>query len=368
MNLTKHKIGVLEGMPVYVKNPYTHVIVGGKSGEGKSEWLANIWKQHSYFPYSKILVDPSGFLAQKCYSISKGEAVYCSVDHPIPLNPMCLPYRPEIIVDTIVEAIDQSILLGRGGALKPLTPKMYVILDEKVRWCLDRKRLSLLHVRDEIDKMKGHKETKDGLLARLNYLLADERLKPIICGSNAVNVGGLIQKKQSFIFDASQLGRDRLIFVGVLFMGLVKSYLRYERLKKYQSLLLMVDEAHLLVSEDTLVVLIEGRKYKIGGIFATAGFSTVPDGIRRALLNVGTVMTFKCGHREAKYFGNELRMDAKELQTLPKYHLAYLTEDSTGIVKAPYPVYAKPLKPKARLKPKSGGWFKLQPHCSTSLP
>jgi len=99
-------------------------------------------------------------------------------------------------------------------------------------------------------------------------------------------------------------------------MGLVKAYLRYDRPKKYEPLLLIVDEAHLLVSEDTMAVVIEGRKYKIGAIFATAGFSTVPDGVRRALLNVGTVVTFQCGHREAKYFGNELRMDAKELQTL----------------------------------------------------
>ena len=42
---------------------------------------------------SKIVIDPSGFFAQDCYSISKGKTLYCSLQNPVSLNPMTSGYR-----------------------------------------------------------------------------------------------------------------------------------------------------------------------------------------------------------------------------------------------------------------------------------
>ena len=92
-------------MPVYIKgnDRYTHLLLIGKSGSGKSTSILNWWHDDAVWPYSKILIDPSGTLAKDAYSILKGKCHYCSLEHPLSLNPMHLPYDPNTISDLISE-------------------------------------------------------------------------------------------------------------------------------------------------------------------------------------------------------------------------------------------------------------------------
>ncbi len=88
MDLPRLNIGnsIETHMGVYIKDRYVPTIVMGKSSTGKSTALTNWWQTDHYYRNSKILVDPSGFLARDCYSISRGK--YCSLENPISLNPM----------------------------------------------------------------------------------------------------------------------------------------------------------------------------------------------------------------------------------------------------------------------------------------
>lgn len=74
MDLPRLKIGTdLEiKVPVYISDRYTHILLLGKSGSGKSTSISNWWEQDEIYGNAKILIDPSGFLARDCYSISRG--------------------------------------------------------------------------------------------------------------------------------------------------------------------------------------------------------------------------------------------------------------------------------------------------------
>ncbi len=74
MDLPRLKIGTdwENKMPVYITDRYLHILLMGKSGAGKSTSISSWWEQDNYYGNAKVLIDPSGFLARDCYSISKG--------------------------------------------------------------------------------------------------------------------------------------------------------------------------------------------------------------------------------------------------------------------------------------------------------
>jgi len=363
MELPRLKIGTDDYLPVYigVKDRYNSVLVIGKSGTGKSSLIAGWWEQDCFYRNARVLIEPSGFLAQDCYSIGKGRGLYCSLSNPVSINPMQQPYDPNQIVDNIAEAVNQVVKISTDGANNALTAKMRGILDNAIKWCLERNRKSLLHVRDYIANLKGDSETRDGIIQRLNLLLNDERLTPIICGNDAVEWGAFIRNGQSLILDCFGIGAEKMVFMGSLVSHGIKSYLRYQRPEKYQPLALYIDEAHLFVNSNFLDILKEGRKYKLSTVLSTQDFAVIGDRIERVMLNMGTIIAFKCGHHEAGLIAREMCIPADEIQFLEKYHAAYLTPGTRGVAKTPRPPIFKETKLRVVApEVKSSGWFKLE--------
>ncbi|MFZ0931697.1 MAG: hypothetical protein WAN11_24070 [Syntrophobacteraceae bacterium] len=363
MELPRIKIGLNNNyFPVHCADRYTHVLLTGKSGTGKSSLLASWWQQDEFYRNAKVLVEPSGFLSRDCLSISKGKALYCSIETPVSLNPMAQPYHPDQIVDIITEAINQVVMATTANA--ELTVKMRSYLDEAIKWCLGRNRRSLLNVRDYLESRKSD-VTLEGLIARLNHLLGDERMQEILCGTRApIEWGKFIANRQTLIVDGFGMGKDRSILLGSLVTHGVKSFFRFQRPKTYRPLALYIDEAQNYISANLFDILKEARKFRIGCILSTQNFSTIPERVVKELLNVGTLVTFRVGHDVAVKLAHEMGMDSFELQRLPKYHVAFMTPTVTGIAKAPRPPITKKIEPRAeKPKPKfKGGWFRLEPY------
>lgn len=360
MDLSRLKIGLsTEYVPIYTQDRYTGILLLGKSGTGKSANITNWWQQDCVYKHAKVLIEPSGFLAQDCYSISRGKALYCSLDTPVPINPMQAPYSPDQISDNVAEALNQVIALTTPNT--SFTVKMRSILDVAVKWCLTNNRRSLLHVRDYIQNLRGDGETRDGIIQRLNFLLNDERMQPILCGNNSIKWGEFIKQGQTFILDAFGMSREKMIFAGNIISQGIKNYFRYERPKEYRPLAMYVDECHNFVNYNFMDILKEGRKFKLGVVMATQDFSVIDDKLVRVMCNVGTIVAYRLGSREAQVVGKEMVCPPQTLQFLEKYHLAYITPKETGIAKAPRPPFFKKLKiTKAEPQRKSKGWFPLE--------
>jgi hypothetical protein len=376
--------------PVYWKDPYTHCCIVGKSGEGKTALIKRLIRQDHLWRIANILIQPSDSVARECLGLCRGNAKYLSLETPISINPLHQPYHPSTISDLVAEAMNQVITVTTNGAIKEMTPKMRNILDGAIKYCLDHNRKSLLHVRDYIANLRGDGETRDGILSRLNFLLNDERMIPILCGNDSVKWGELIQNRETFLVDCFGMSKEKFVFTGTLVSSGIKNVMRHERREKPMPVSLYIDEAHLFVTPHLFDVLKEGRKHKISCIMATQDFASIDDRLARVMLNVGTLIAFRCGNREAQLLAKEMGTikteevfnyksgcfetmecdTVKVIQNLEKYHLAYMTPREKGIAKACRPLFARKIEPK-RPEPKStlkGGWFPLEPYRPESPP
>lgn len=347
-------------MSVYIDKRNVHIMLAGKSGTGKSESILGWWEQDNYYRHAKVLVDPSGSLAQSAYSISRG--IYCSLDHDVSLNMMIAPYSDDQICDIIIESVNQMV--KQTSPNNPFTVKMVDLLVIAIKWCLKNNRRSLLHVLDYVKNMSGNSETRDGITSRLQYLLNDPKTVKLLCGSNSIEWGQLIAKKQTLIMDCWGMNRVKMVFAGSLITNGIKNYFRHSKPKEYKPLSVFLDEAHLFLNPGITDVLAEGRKYNLSFCLATQSIAAIRDDImRKVLLNVGNICTYRVGYQDAQLIAKELDMAPQDLQFIEKYHLAYLTPKARGIAKAPHPVLVREVQPpkvapQRKAKPV---WFDLEP-------
>jgi len=113
------------------------MLVMGQPGTGKSKFIETLWQQDSFFPYSKILIDPAGELARDCYYLIGKKAIYCSLKTPVSLNLMNGNYDIHQISESLRNALNQCIT-QTSEQNKELTVKMCAIFDRAVTKCLER--------------------------------------------------------------------------------------------------------------------------------------------------------------------------------------------------------------------------------------
>lgn len=347
MELPRIRIGTNEEMlPVYLqgKDRYRHVLLTGKSGTGKSSLLSNWWKEDELWKVSRVLVEPTGFLSKDNYSISKGKALYCSLQNPISVNFMLSGYDENTISDLLAETVNQMVALCSPN--QPFTVKMRDILDQETKRALRNNRKSLLAVLDYIKNRQGDFETRDGIIRRLSFILNDERLQKIICGNQAVKWGELIGSQKSLIINCEKMSREKQIFLGCLVTGGLEHYLRFDSPKEYKPISLYLDEGVNFLTPSVLSILREARKYKLGAIISLIDFN-IPESILRSVINVGSILTFRVGAREASYIAREMNIKPPELQFLERFHIAYMTPKESGICKAPRPPFIKRMEIKS---------------------
>lgn len=364
MDLPRQKIGTTKRfLPVYLqgRDRYLGTTLIGASGTGKSSYILSSWAQDELFRVARVLIEPSGFLAKEAYGISGEKALYCSLETPISLNPLAQPYHENQIVDTIAESINQVIQLSTSNM--SLTARMHNYLAGAVIACLRRNRRTLVNVRDYLAQQKQD-VTSEGLLARLDYLLSDTRLNQILCGPSPIEWGEFIKSRRAFIVDCFGMSYERMVFLGNLISQGIKNYFRYERPKQYLPLSVYIDEAHNFVNPNLLDVLKEGRKFKLACLLSTQDFALLGEKLARVMLNVGNLISFRVGFKEAQLISREMRLRPEDLQFLSKFHVAYKTPEGVGVLRAPRPPIVKTREPKKKtpkLQHKWHGWFPISP-------
>ena len=360
MELTNLRLGRgQEGLAVW-RDPYTHLFCIGKSGSGKSNLLVNMIQQDSYYPTSKIILDPTGFMAGDARSIIKNNCIYSTIDEPVGMNPMLVPYDDDVKCDLISEGTNQYITRCANNEI--LTVAMRGILTEQVKWNINRNRNSLIHVMDSIALVKNSPTARDGLLARLKFILDNEAMRKMICG-DALNIPELIDKRKTLILNMHGFSEEQFIFAGTILLNTIKAHFRYGKVKEYKPLRVFVDEFHNFASLSILNILKEARKFRLSFILSTTDFAGLDQKIVHSICNVGSLVAFKCGNREAQILAREFDIQPQDLQFIEKYHFYYLTPRDRGFAKAPSPPYIRKLEMKKAVPPRKAkwrGWFPLE--------
>jgi len=371
--ISRMKIGInpdtFEVVSVKPDDRFKHTFCLGKTGTGKSQLLLHFWINDGYSKVARILIDPSGFLSRDAYSASKGKAHYCSLETPISLNPMVSPYKPHQIADIVADTINQMITITTPN--QTFTVKMRELLDDAIIYCLSHNQYTLDEVKAYLETQRGNGETRDGIIARLNFLLQDPEFKQLICGQSSFEINHLIENQESLILDCSAMGFNKKVFIGTLLTNLVKSYFIYAKPKRYKPVILTVDECHAHVSPDFSLILKEGRKYQVSTILATTDFSLMPSSLIHTIRsNVGTIICLRAGYVEASMISNEfVSSSSQDILGLEKYHALVKTPDGEYIVKLPRPSFIKntPVKPMEKKKTVDQKWFDLDPAYSFHL-
>lgn len=338
------KIGYVGCEIIYWIIRSTHCFIAGKSGEGKSVLVILMWLQDHLAGYAKILIDASNSLAREAYNACKGNAHYCSRESPINLNPLMSDYNPDVIVSICTEILNEACNPDKHkeGANKDITVKMFEHFDEAIKKALRNNRPSLLAVKDYLVNAKGNSEAREGLIHRLNFVLSDEEVNKIICGTDKpLRYGELIDKKQTLILDTHGMSREKMVFCGNLVTQGIKNYFRFEKRKTYNPVSIYVDECHNFLNPYWFDILKEGRKYNVSAILSTQDFSLLSETMRRILLNSGTLVAFRSGHVEATALAKEMDCKPQDIQFIDKYHCAYLTAEKRGFCRVPRPPILK---------------------------
>jgi hypothetical protein len=358
MDIARVRIGKTEEKIVYLEDRCLQTVNFGKSGRGKSSLITNMFFQDSFYPYSKILVDPSGELARACMSLARGKTHYCSLLTPVPLNLLDSGYDIFQISESGRDALNQMIT-QTSDQNKELTVKMCGIFDRGIKHCVEHQLKSLVNVRDWIVNCqeKGVSEARDGLIQRLNFLLNDERMLPILCGQNGIRLKDLINKGESLILDCKGMGKEKMIFCGAIVAQMIKNYMRYD--EPTNPCAVYIDECQHFVGSNFLdTALREGRKYKLAILLSTQQFAGMDNDLIHTMLGVGNIISFQVPYREATYLSKEMDIKPQDLQFIEKWHAAYMTPDERGILKVSRPPFTPKWEPKAEPKKKSD-WFPL---------
>lgn len=358
--LRRLRVGRVNYDSVYIISRNLHGLLLGGSGSGKSTTVTHCFDQDRGM--CRILIEPHGFLAKDCYSIAKrqgAEVEYVSLEHSERgFNPMNCPYDANTKSEIVAEALNQMICSSTPN--ERLYAKMRDLLDIAVKACDMEGRRSLEAVLDRIINGPGKAETKDGLVSRLRFLLSSEPLKKILCSKRTIRIGELIDQQKTLIVDCSGMSTEKLVFMGHIVSQLLKAYFLYERPEEYKPCAVYIDECQLFTNLSFLQILREARKFNLSVMLATQSFAGMRDEVVRTLCNVGNILCYRVGYREASLIAKEMNIRPEEIQFMEKYHAAYLTPEGKGFAKMNRPLYVKPREVvKAVPKVKTKGWFTL---------
>jgi hypothetical protein len=100
-------------------------------------------------------------------------------------------------------------------------------------------------------------------------------------------------------------------------------------------------------------------------VLSTQDFAMIDERMTKLMCNVGNIVSFRVGHKEAQLLSREIGCTAQDIQFIEKYHVAYRTPNETGFAQAPRPPMFRKLEVQTKVEPKKqSGWFPLVPLAS----
>ncbi|MGW8600794.1 type IV secretory system conjugative DNA transfer family protein [Streptomyces sp. NPDC055893] len=359
----------------------THMHVLGKTGSGKSYFLASLFLSLYLAGQPVTLIDPHGDLAQLVLSHlvardqletheQRERLIYLDIPAAaaegryLPFNFLAQPYDDHAMAEHVTEAarrawpelahgaptfeniLKHSVVALREAGL-PLTRLSDLLTDtvfrgELLRTCVHDPQV-IRFFRLRMDQWgRDAPVMKESTLNRADLLTLSPILRHALGHQdNVLDFRRLIDSGTSLIVNLSVASPDTrrlfgcLLTVGMETAALSRANLRANGRRRRTPHVLMIDEfsQFMAQSEESLTrMLSETRKYKLFCVMAHQNWSQASDRLKGALQNVGLEAIFKAGRPDAEYsarlFGtvdteavkHVVSDEAAEKRTHPSYY------------------------------------------------
>jgi hypothetical protein len=370
----KKRFGIKE------KNRRGHMYIIGKTGTGKTTLIENMIISDIRARNGLAVIDPHGDLAEDLLNfIPKrriNETIYFNpsdLDYPIAFNPL--------------EKVDRNhhhlVASGLISVFKKIWhdfwgPRMEHILRHAILALLEYPGSTLLDLplilvdkefRRKVLEKVTNPQVRDFWLTefeRYSTYFRSEAISPIqnkigqfivsplirnIVGQakSTIDFRKIMDEGNIFIANLSKgkIGEDNCALLGAMIVTKIQlAALSRGDIpeQKRKSFYLYVDEIHNFLTLSFADILSEARKYGLYLILTHQYIEQLDEEIRSAVFgNVGTLITFRIGARDAQFLKNEFSpvFDETDLISLPNYHI-YLRLMINGVTSRPFSAITLP--------------------------
>ncbi|MDY7092620.1 MAG: type IV secretion system DNA-binding domain-containing protein [Acidobacteriota bacterium] len=363
--------GQAQRFTMFQKDRRYHTYLIGKTGVGKTTLLRTLLAQDIARGNGAVLFDPHGDLAEEVVKLvplwREDDLIYLDPDtrwHFNPLRGISEEHRP-LAAAGIVDVFKKSWSEGWGPRLEHvLRNVVFTLLEREGSTFADIPRL-LTEKSFREDVVRGVENAQvrrfwqyefgkystgfsavvsAPVLNKVGAFLTDPRVREILCGEGVgLNLREIIDGRKLLIVNLAKgkLGEGPSSLLGSLLL----SHLALAGLEradmpesKRQDCFVYLDEFQSFATLSVATMLSELRKYRLNLILAHQYLGQLSPEIADAVIgNVGTLICFRLGAKDAPLFARELapKFEAEDLVNLPNYHI-YLRLMINGQVSKPF--------------------------------
>lgn len=351
-----------------------HIYCIGKTGTGKSTLLLNMAIADIERGNGIGIIDPHGDLAEEILNYIPQErikdVVYfntCDIEYPIAFNPLSgtNDQNRYLIVAGIVTALKKLWSENWGPRLEHILRFTLLSLSYYSQSTLldivpmltnkEFRQKVLYAVSEHSIKEFWQKEfeplppqLKQEFIAPIINKVGLFSAHPIVRNiigqvQSKIDIARIMDTKKIFIANLSKgmLGETGTELLGSLLVSQFQTAALARAIQPIQARIpfyLFIDEAHSFITKSFVDILSEARKYGLA-LFLTHQFiDQLPEDLQKAILgNVGTLISFRVGTKDAKILAEEFYPVFKEedLINLPRYHI-YLKLLIDGTTSKPF--------------------------------
>lgn len=315
-----------------------HIHVTGRTGTGKSTFLANMAYAIAGKGEGLVVLDPHGTLVTRIASELPEEALERTyliragnLGHPVPLNPLATddPVARDLVIADILASFQTLFDPGQTGIVGPR-------FEQAVGMCLRTlvayrgSRASILDVprvltdrlfqqearnmltdptvkafwanNDRATQSPEHAELISWITSKWERFTTTAALRGILAsGQDALDLVSAMDENKILLFDLSkgEIGDSAAQLLGFLYS--TRIWAAAMKRKGVAPFTMMVDEAHSFMAGALPSMLDEGRKFGLSVVMAHQHLGQLPVALSQALVgNTATHVAFRAGHTDAE--------------------------------------------------------------------
>ncbi len=357
-----------------------HMLLVGKTGAGKSTVLANMMRSDLENGTGFALLDAHGDLAEQILALVPQhrlkDTVYInpSMTQFSPAVNLLMDATPHLAVSQFLSTFQhlwpefwgpRSEYLLRNALLLLTQTFPAAMLSDITNVLTDFGfRISLVNRlpqgnlkrfwENEFDQYSKHFRTEAiaPILNKIGAVTLNPTLRPLLCQRrNDVDFRALLNSNGILIVNLAKgsVGEDGSALLGsILLSKLVLTAMSRSAIHESKRAFfgIYADEAQAFITESTISLFSELRKFGIGATWATQYLSSFPETLRDAILgNVGTLLSFAVSGEDAEFLAREFmpHVTTADLVGAPTHNF-YLKLRIDGITSHPFSALTIPMR------------------------